>query len=239
MKKFKMGPLLLVLLSLVATAVIGCGPKAGTSLNAKVAEAANKSQEYLDSKVQAYRARYSTMQNVEMRDTRELRRIIAQEVHLDVSVEFQAPDRVRMVWEDYRVYPDEPGKQYSGSKCPSVSIAIGTETYAQSCDGTWTKGEPIDKPMVFDPTADAKAFKALTELSTVSKSAPETLRGVAVDVYEGSYVDDGQTRDVVVKIGRDDGIVRYFRATAPGFVWEIERWDLNSPDIAVEAPLPD
>lgn len=238
MKRFGTGALLLVLLSLIAIALTGCGAKSETTLKAKVAEAALNSQRYLDSEVRAYRSRQSTVQTVEMRDLRDLRRITDQEVHFEVNFEIQPPARVRMVWEDYRVYPDEPGKRYSSSECASVSIAIGTATYSQGCDGTWSKGDPIEKPLAFDPSADAKAFKALTELSTVSKAPSEILRGVAVDVYEGSYVDAGQKRDAIVKIGRDNGLVLYFRATAPGFFWEIERWDFNAPDIVVEPPLP-
>ena len=79
-------------------------------------------------------------------------------------------------------------------------------------------------------------FAALTSLSTAKQVEAETLRGVKVEVYEGRVVHDGDNRDVVVKIGSEDGLVRYFRSTSPGYFREIERWDFNSPDIVIEAP---
>ncbi len=237
MNKFVTSTILLGVLSLIALAVVGCGAKSETAIKARVAEAANNSQTYLASSVQSFRSRVSTVQTLHMTDGRDLRNKTDQEWHLNVTFDFQTPDRLRTVWEQYTIYPDEPGKRYWNPPCAGVGISIGTASYGQACDGTWSEGSPIDQPMTMKPY-DAKVFQALTALDTVSRAPSETLRGVAVDVYKGSYVDKDQKRDVVVKIGKDNGLVMYFQATAPGFFWEIEQWDFNSPDVVVEAPLP-
>ena len=133
------------------------------------------------------------------------------------------------------MYEDEPGKVYPDSECPSISVVIGLQTYGQRCDGTWMEG-PGRSEAELGVKNTTNAFAALRDLSTVTKQGSEMLRGAEVDVYTGKYIDGGQERDVIVKIGRDHELVRYFHASSPGFSWEIERWDFNSPDIVIEAP---
>ena len=236
MKRFIVAGLLLAAALVgVAFAVVLVRGNNNGSPGERVARAVDDSETYLESEVSSHRARiiFSTTQN-DVTDRRDPSGAgVDIEFRLDVTVELQDPDRRRITWDSSKVYGDEPNKVYPDGPCPSVSVAIGLQTYEQRCDGTWMEGPDLPEAVVIgvDRTNE---FAALRDLSTVTQQDSEVLRGVEVDVYAGTYTDDGQERDVIVKIGREHGLVRYFRATSPGFSREIERWDFN--DVVIEAP---
>ncbi len=205
------------------------------ALGEQLARAVDNSETYFESEVSAYRYRTTSSETRnDLRDRRDLRRTgVDIEIRQEFTAELQLPDRRRISWATSRVYGDEPNKVYSDGPCPFVGISIGVQAYGQRCDGTWER--VADRPeAAITNTTDA--FAALRDLSTVTKQDSGVLRGVEVDVYAGTFNHNGQERNVTVKIGREHGLVRYFQATSPGFSWEIERWDFNSPDIAIEAP---
>ncbi len=231
------GSLLAAALVGMAFAVVLVRGNNNGSLGERVARAVDNSETYFESEVSSYRYRniFSETRNNE-RDRRDLSRTDVEiEFRSDFTAELQLPDRRRISWETSKVYADEPDKVYPDGPCPFVSVAIGLQAYGQRCDGTWEQVDDLSEAAVIG-VDKTDAFAALRDLSTVTKQDSEVLRDAEVDVYAGTYNDDGIERDVVVKIGREHGLVRYVHASSPGFSWEVERWDFNSPDILIEAP---
>ena len=220
----------------VVTGLIGSSNAAPSE---RVARAALTSEAYFD-QLSTLRYRSTLVKDQRTQDLRALPangRFVeaAAELHLEVIMDVQLPDRMRMSWDAYHVYLDEPGVRFPPG-CADVSIGIGVQSYVQDCEGKWAKGRELENDGALDISDSEGVFAALTSLSTAKQVESETLRGVKVEVYEGRVVRDGDNRDVVVKIGSEDGLVRYFRSTSPGYFREIERWDFNSPDIVIEAP---
>lgn len=236
--KIILAAILFAVVPVVGAAVLMTGD--GRPPSERVARAAANTESYFLNEVESFRYRSTSVQQVLSYDFRPPGPDTEKRIHyqiLDVvDAEFRGPDRARMSWDSYRVYPDEPSNRYLIGECESDSISIGRASYSQQCDGTWAQGDDLDEAtrLRSDRTGE---FARLKDLSTVRQAASETLRGVEVDVYQGTYIDGEAERDVIVKIGREHGLVRYFRATTPeGFLWEIERWDFNSPDIVIEPP---
>ncbi len=201
----------------------------------RVARAVDDSETYLESEVSSHRTRIIFSETrYDLRDRRDLRRTdVEVEIRSDFTAELQLPDRRRISWGTSKVCADEPDKVYPDGPCPSVNISIGLQAYGQRCDGTWVQLDDRPEAVVFG-VDETDEFAGLRVLSNVTEQDSEVLRGVEVDVYAGTYTDDGQERDVIVKIGREHGLVRYVRVTSPGYSYEFERWDFN--DVVIEAP---